>query len=490
MTSPTLSDDGLASLPCGENGADAQTDRWFNNIVVAENRHPMTRQFMNWLRDRLATSLINEKLERFFSISASGAAGDTNRNRQARAFDDYIGLVFSTDPSRGNQGWHPDDLDQARLTGRLLLATRQWTYDDTSRSHLEWIQILLNRFSSSPLGVHSRPLRNIQNHLGLEPRDPDEDDIYEYEVELVVGGLAGTVVIGLGGYIGSLNITAWRNGRAARRWTQSYLVWFGGFSAGASFDLNAGFRTTGSGSSAHPWTPTEIPGSIILSSGPSIAAGGGVGGGYGASVLTLFGNGVHTPLVIDLSGWSMEAEIGGGVTLIASSWGYCHSPGRRSWDSRRRGDEFVQPGDRDYTVDAELQDEVHFEFGDSFLTEEGRQALRILCATELVCFDSTGSRIVVHGHADRVDTPERNQRLSRLRAENTITAIHDILGEHLGVHSRNRRVIAHGESEAAREGEPDRLRNPERRRVDIVLNTRFTAALRGAAHPPRGGGQG
>ncbi|MGH9907981.1 MAG: hypothetical protein ACRD8U_20620, partial [Pyrinomonadaceae bacterium] len=62
----------------------------------------------------------------------------------------------------------------------------------------------------------------------------------------------------------------------------------------------------------------------------------------------------------------------------------------------------------DYAADYNLQDDVHFCLGSALLTEDAKQALRIVCANELVAFSSPTSTLKIIGHTDHVDTPDRN----------------------------------------------------------------------------------
>ena len=134
----------------------------------------------------------------------------------------------------------------------------------------------------------------------------------------------------------------------------------------------------------------------------------------------------------------------------------------------------------DHAIASKLTEDVHFCSDGALLTEDARQALRIMCANELAALMSPTSRLAINGHTDRQDTPERNLALSDMRAQNTYKAIKDILGDKLAIPSdpSHTEVSGKGETEAERDGRPDNENNPKYRRTDIILNGRLVLTLR------------
>jgi len=140
----------------------------------------------------------------------------------------------------------------------------------------------------------------------------------------------------------------------------------------------------------------------------------------------------------------------------------------------------------DYSHRYGFRDNVHFCLGSALLTQDARQALRIVCANELAGFGNPDSRLSVLGFADTVgykdataeQVHERNRTLSLLGAQNTVKAMRDILGDRFRIEERNIKVTGDGQQEAEKAsralGHPD----PQFRRVDVVLNSVLVVSLR------------
>jgi outer membrane protein OmpA-like peptidoglycan-associated protein len=134
-----------------------------------------------------------------------------------------------------------------------------------------------------------------------------------------------------------------------------------------------------------------------------------------------------------------------------------------------------------YVADYKLQDDVHFCLGSSLLTEDARQALRIVCANELAGFMSADSTLRIVGHTDRVDTDARNYELSEMRPKNTLQAIRDVLGGSFNIPNDPAHITLEwkGEEEAAKAQPGGQKPDPRFRRVDIFLNSRLVISLTG-----------
>jgi outer membrane protein OmpA-like peptidoglycan-associated protein len=125
--------------------------------------------------------------------------------------------------------------------------------------------------------------------------------------------------------------------------------------------------------------------------------------------------------------------------------------------------------------------DVYFDLGIALLRGLGRQSLREFCAKELAWLHHPGSRILIVGHADRLDTPERNIELSELRAKNALQALKDILGPKLALAPEALELRWLGEEVAKSAGLPDGRPNPQWRKVDVYMDGRHVLAMWGEA---------
>jgi hypothetical protein len=144
---------------------------------------------------------------------------------------------------------------------------------------------------------------------------------------------------------------------------------------------------------------------------------------------------------------------------------------------------------------------AHFDLGSAILTDEGRQALRRLCAAELPWFLRGDTQIVLTAHCDLVrfrrdsralappdslisgddaktDDP-RNKQLAVYRAANVKLAVKDILGDRLKIPDKLlvEDPMGKKEAEEAKKRGYEPYRNPHRRRVDVTMNGRYVLTL-------------
>jgi outer membrane protein OmpA-like peptidoglycan-associated protein len=192
------------------------------------------------------------------------------------------------------------------------------------------------------------------------------------------------------------------------------------------------------------------------------------------TLLAIDGSGYYPPLDVDLSGLSTTVQAGAGIE-IGGKLGFI----RRQGKDLDMVDASVIKIKTDYSVDYNLTGNIHFCFDSALLTEDARQALRIMYANKLSSFMSPGSRLAIIGFADRPDKDQYNLTLSAFRAENTFQAIQDILGKKMQIPEN--RIERHGKGETAAKatGRAEKDPNPEDRRVDIILNSRLVLTLRG-----------
>jgi len=185
-------------------------------------------------------------------------------------------------------------------------------------------------------------------------------------------------------------------------------------------------------------------------------------------------------------------EKGGEQDVTRKSWWEIDPPdlsGR--WGEIRAKDLPDQPEQKvhvaiDYAQRYGFENDVHFCLGSALLTQDARQALRIVCANELAGFGNPDSRLSVVGFADTVgykdatadQVHERNRTLSLLRAQNTVQAIRDILGDRFRIAEPNIKMTGEGQQEAETAGPAHGKPDPRFRRVDVVLNSALVISLR------------
>jgi outer membrane protein OmpA-like peptidoglycan-associated protein len=130
-------------------------------------------------------------------------------------------------------------------------------------------------------------------------------------------------------------------------------------------------------------------------------------------------------------------------------------------------------------IDVTGRQRLHFCFDSAILTSAARQSLRQMCTDYLPVFLNPQTQLVVVGHADSVGTAGYNLPLSRNRAENTVQAIRDILGNKFQV-----KHLAIPASElVARLGGKNQQPDPRFRRVDVFLNGHLVLTLGGPTAP-------
>lgn len=103
--------------------------------------------------------------------------------------------------------------------------------------------------------------------------------------------------------------------------------------------------------------------------------------------------------------------------------------------------------------------------------------LDMLAALELASFTTGGSKLQIHGWADRVGTPEANNELAAARAVNVETYLRDILVRISDRGELDVRIDATGGGEIERG--PDEVDNPAYRRTNISLNGQLVLVLEG-----------
>lgn len=452
---PTLSDAALALLP-----PEAQ-------VYKLEEQFPLTQQERKLLSDKLGSAALTPLVMAWLNVgSGTNVLDRVTREKAAGDLDSYVGTVFAP--------FHPDALPLVKERGRNVLELGTLTYELTTRTLLDWLGRIVNQNDQEGFNASKTP--NMKQLLGLGSSQRTKP--FRYDVTYLLIGYGDSVIIGLGGFVGSVTVTK-RDGpddSDAILWKQDYEMWIGSISGGLSFSIRfpLGTLTSGSGTSFADFSPTDIPGWVtFLDFGAK--AGVGIGASTGYEAMEIHGNGAQPTLFIDCSGPSGFAGLGVTVFELGMSGGRIFKIGQKL--PQQTPDTRVPS--TDYAIEAKANTQVHFALGDAFLTPQGRQLLRIFCAAELAMLTSEGSGLDIEGHADRIDTADRNDELSLLRAKNAVIAMKDILGNNLGVPADHTLTRGLGERRAAEAHEPDGSIDPNFRKVEVVLDGRLSVTLVG-----------
>lgn len=451
---PVLSESAMETIPSDQ------------PVVKLHEWSPLVRSQVKWLRKMLAPIVLDPYIREFFSLPATGdTRSKVRRHEILMELDEYIGEVFSTTPP---DGWHPDDMALVQFTARGLLAGTLCTFN-SSRSHFDWIQTMVS-ISTGELDWKKHPSK-LPSHLGMIPANAvlKAEQLHEYAVDFKIGGFAGELFASVGGWIGALTVEK----KSPPTWKRMYDVVFAQIGAGFSIGVQIGQQNDGTARSSLAYTADDIPGSCTLMAS-------GVHAGLisaGPGMLIINGR-TLPPLAFNLTSLdSGNLELGGGVDVLTFMQGWIFRPFIKNHRSKPHPAKILR--DEEFSATGHHADEIHFRLGDALLTEDARQLLRIVCARELKSFSDCGSILAIVGHADRVDTEERNIELSKLRAFNTLQAIKDILGNDLRIMPEKTSLSAMGEERAKEGGDVDGFPNPKWRKVEIIINHRLVLNLRG-----------
>lgn len=455
---PTLSDFALLMLPTAQRA-----------IATRQEHFPLTTEDKRRIRAALQDTVLSPLIEAWLNApNDPDVATRLKRGQLAEVIDDHVGKLFA--------GINADDHPLAEELAQQLLMAQTLTHDGDTRSLLDWLQNITTRSEQERLGPVGE-MNHLIQHLKLSPRGTGQ---HFYALTLSVIGPSGDFGVGLGGFIGSLEVSETNEaGDQVLRNIGTFSLVLGQVGLGPSVGVSIGFSTTGSGQSPYVWQASNFPGTFTM-----IDLGAGVSSpvpippdklrtaGSVASAMFLRGNGELPEMIVDFAGFSQQFGIGAGGA-ISGAVGYIFSA--PSAPSARPGFHKVE---QNYTTAHRAETQVHFKLGSALLTDEARQLLRLLCANELVAFTSPGSQLTINSHADRVDSDTRNLELSDLRAKNTRQALQDIIGD---TFVPNARVLLRGlgEQGAKEAGDKDHTPNPVRRKSEVVVNSRLVVTLFG-----------
>lgn len=446
-----LSGKGVSTLTKISENPTLMNTSSFDKLVWLHEKFPLTLAQMKNLVRGLSTDKVAAQLEKYFSTPAGIKYADKSAMASAAAkVGYYIADVFTN----GFYGVNDEDLELAQFYAKTILTNNKWKFKQITRSQLDWIQIMLD--------VNSRngfTLKPIEKYLGLKPSNNNADPtapMHQYKVTLKLTGAA----IIIGGYFGKITIEK-LNGR---KWKETFGVHF----FGGGLDVSFRDEMVGRAETYHEWVEPDFPGTIRL---------GEIGISFGSSAaagfMQIFGSGYLPPMDVGYTDVDLKlkpkAPKAGGKAL---PFGKIRSKTFKDFDATK------SIAITDYAADYKLKNDTHFCLGSAVLTEDARQALRIVCANELIAFSTPSSSLEIIGHTDRVDTDERNLTLSALRASNTEQAIKDILGSNFKIPDSQIKVVGKGENEAKAAGRLDNKPEPKDRRVDVKLNSRLLISLK------------
>jgi outer membrane protein OmpA-like peptidoglycan-associated protein len=430
----------------------------FDKAVFLHENLPLTQlQILN-LTTKLDGNLIAPYLQIYFTTPAGIRVLQKEALiDRAGKLDLHIAEIFTTQ----FYGVNDKDLELARVYAKTILTNNKWTFAGITRSQLDWIQVMLDVNTGNGFKLPA-----IEKYLGLRASkniaDPQRPP-HKYKVSISVKG-AGFI----GAYYrGSLTVTK----QDAPTWTETFKVTLKGFQAVPGYKI----EQTGVAETYHEWTPRDFIGSIHVVMGEAGAKAPGVSLSGSAGFMHIFGTEYLPPMDVlwQEGGAKLSPSKKFSLTKpdLKGLWGDISHKSMPDVDLSR-------VAKTDYAADYKLQGDVHFCLGSALLTEDARQALRIVCANELVAFSSPTSALEVIGHTDRVDTPDRNLTLSLLRSENAVQAIKDILGNSFKIPESRIKSSGRGENEAIKDGRPDNKPDPKYRRVDVLLNSRLVISLK------------
>ena len=439
-----------------------------DGIVHRYERFPLTQKQIERLRNMLSPAMIEPLLTKFFTVHTGVRHSDKSKQTEAaQPLLTHLASVFDDQ----NSGFADFDRPLARFYAKSILASTKWSFQHITRTHLDWMQLMLDIVEQS--GFKLAPL---QTYLGLYPSKEIADKSapqHEYKVKLKLKGFS----LLFARYKGELTIEK----ISGKRWgPETFKAKF----MGGGIDFGRSFEVEGKASTYLPWSSSNVPGEAKLgelgiSIGPSASAG----------FLQLFGTGYLPPMDVTFTDVDLKGKVqwprAGGKSLPF---------GEILKKNQPDVDLSSNPISTDYGAQYQLLNDVHFCLGSAFLTDDGRQALRIVGANELVAFGSSTSSLRIVGHTDRVDTTkksateaekqEKNRILSKLRADNTLQAIIDILGRDLAIPKNGSQMVieGQGEEEAIKEEKLKKLSYnnkpiPKFRRVDVYLNSRLIISL-------------
>lgn len=481
----TLSEKALAIFP--DVGGIVRAYQWF----------PLTEQDRAMLARALRPEILNYFIARCEDQRGSQSYEKAKLWNLVKELDDYLGMVFATEKGRYKpslppsitlpvmasddwRGWNKADLPLLHFYARYILNTQRFDHGGFDLTHIQWLERITAAVGPNVTDVYSMP--HAREHFGLKkPLRSKGEGKYEYVLRVVVLELSTDKILkkipkwvprpGVGAAWGKAFI------ECKGLWPKPvvYNIAFATVSAGWGVGDSAGdFDPKSEGQTDDPWLPPDFIGPIeVYDASASVTL---AKGGVGA--MKIVGNKRYAPLWIDTGGpgvnFGPSVEIRGKIGP-----GYIWEEEQDTTSIHFKSPD-VPIKDDDYIGAGAAKNQLYFELDSALLKPVGWQVLRYVCALELAALSSTTAHLLVLGHADRLDTEERNVELSQLRADNVLQAIRDILGPSLKIPERQ--IAAQGLGERGAETvakDKDQTPNPDWRRVDVIINSRLVVTLHG-----------
>jgi outer membrane protein OmpA-like peptidoglycan-associated protein len=464
---PTYMKDYLNNLP-------DDIKREYSKVIRMYEWAPLTTKFYRWLKSRLlqksryrvsgSREIKEESIEniiREYAGVSKGSRVQDKIERQKIVFKLELYFINAVFPTRGSSAWHRDDLVLAQFFARLILEQNKLLIDRTVRSYMDWIRIIVNQYWID----NRRGLSAIQRYLDVQP-DNDSDPKYQYEIELELRGIRGGKLFGGGYFEGTIKISKIsKKGNTVEEFQRTYGAWLIVLQRESGISLS--YSANGTAESNNNWQMSDFEGPY------SIWSIEGVG-----QLIEVNGT-KHYPRLQ----FFVPPKPARGISAFRA-WGGIYYPHRLPPAEPKKDDgPYVKVVESSELVKSDGS--IHFRCGSAKLSNSAIKRIGFFCARELPSFLMPDSLLWVVGHADRLDTEERNYELSQLRAENTLNVIEGILGDKL----RANFVYATGwgEEEAQRDkipdpsktGRYDPIAQQPYRRVDIILNGRLLVRLYG-----------
>ena len=294
--------------------------------------------------------------------------------------------------------------------------------------------------------------------MNTDPSAPQN----QYEWSFSVGGLAGDVGVGLGGFLGEFTIS--QTGGAST-WSAHYFTVLGQVSGGLSGGFTVGMHTSNSFQSPFPWRSGNFAGAYTIT-GAAVGAAGigpGLGGAGGVAFINFFGDGSFPAVSGDAGGLTVLLGVYAGAEF-SQSGGYL-------WGGRDEAIAHARAAQRhDVAGTYRVGANAHFGVDDPTLTSAGWQALRETCALQRAMLVNPMGTVRVTGYASPAGPDAHNMTLSALRARNTLQAIRDIMGADLAIPPVAQTAEGLGEGPARAAGIPDGQESDAWRKVEVSFD--------------------
>jgi outer membrane protein OmpA-like peptidoglycan-associated protein len=371
--------------------------------------------------------------------------------------DNFLGKIAG---AHASVKWPLVSRELIRRFGELT-----FTHGDTTLSYLDWAQVLVEQ--------HPKGTPQLQDWLEIRPSAgaAAKKPQHEYRWKFVVGGVGAKAGIDVGGFVGTFYIEK----QKPDQWTASYYTVIGETGAGASGGVKVGQATAWNDlQTTVPWAATNFCGAFgIMAAEVGYSNYG--GGSYSpGSRIIFYGDGVFPSVRGDSGGldamFGFTAGIGGtaqfGKIFCTFMEEEILTPPKKT------------PGPSPIETKSEygVLTEAFFEVNKASLTEAGRDAIRSLCARHRALLGQPGTTLAILGHTSSTGTEKHNEKLSQLRADNTLQAMRDALGTAFGLAEENISAIGLGET-MAREAGPDDTEDPSWRKVDVLINGKIELTL-------------